>query len=147
MVNKFIQSMTIENYSEIYEMWSSIPGIGLSDSDSKESILRYLERNPNLSFVYYHDYKIVGAILCGHDGRRGYIHHTCVLPEYRGQNIGRILVEKALEELKHQGIDKCHLFVFCDNILGNNFWNRLGWKKRSDLLIYSKSTYFTGERA
>lgn len=131
--------MTIKNYDEIYELWSSIPGIGLSDADSEESIARYLERNPNLSFVYYQNNKIVGTILCGHDGRRGYIHHTCVLPEYRGQGIGKILVQKALEALKNQGINKCHLFVFYDNEAGSAFWSRLGFKKRSDLLIYSKN--------
>ncbi len=136
--NICIQSMTIKNYAEVYEMWNSIPGIGLSDADSEESIARYLERNPNLSFICYVENKIVGAILCGHDGRRGYIHHTCVLPEYRGQNIGKLLVQKSLEELNKQGINKCHIFVFCDNEIGKAFWNRLGWKKRSDILIYSK---------
>ena len=136
--NICIQSMTIKSYAEVYEMWNSIPGIGLSDADSEEAIARYLERNPNLSFICYVENKIIGAILCGHDGRRGYIHHTCVLLEYRGQNIGKILVQKSLEELKNQGINKCHLFVFCDNEIGKDFWNRLGWKKRSDILIYSK---------
>ena len=136
--NICIQPMTIKSYAEVYEMWNSIPGIGLSDADSEESIARYLERNPNLSFICYVGNKIVGAILCGHDGRRGYIHHTCVLPEYRGQNIGKLLVQKALEELNKQGINKCHLFVFYDNEIGKAFWNRLGWKKRSDILIYSK---------
>ncbi|MCM1991846.1 GNAT family N-acetyltransferase [Oceanirhabdus seepicola] len=131
--------MTIKSYAEIYDIWNDIPGIGISDADSEESITRYLERNPNSSFVYYDDNKIVGTILCGHDGRRGYIHHTCVLPEYRSQNIGKILVEKALEALKDEGINKCHLFVFYDNELGNAFWNKIGWKKRSDLLIYSKN--------
>lgn len=140
MLNKSlcIQPMTIEDYAEIYEMWNNTPGVGLSDADSEKSISRYLERNPNLSFVYYKDNKIVGTILCGHDGRRGYIHHTCVLPEYRGQGIGKALVEKALQALKNEGIDKCHLFVFCHNELGNNFWNGLGFEKRSDLYIYSK---------
>ena len=140
MLNKIFhaQPMRIENYAEIYEMWSNIPGIGLSAADSEESIGRYLARNPKLSFIFYQNHKIVGTILCGHDGRRGYIHHTCVLPEYQGQNIGRLLVENALAELKKQGIDKCHLFVFCDNEAGKSFWHRLGWEKRSDLLIYSK---------
>ena len=141
MANKplCLKTMDIRDYTEIYKMWNSIPGVGLSDADSEESIARFLERNPNLSFVCYQDNKIVGTILCGHDGRRGYIYHTCVLPEYRGQGIGIILVEKALEQLKNQSLDKCHLFVFCDNEIGNAFWNKLGWKKRSDLLIYSKN--------
>lgn len=132
--------MTIEAYDEIYSIWCSIPGIGLSNADSRKSIEKYLKRNPNMSFSCYDGNKIVGTILCGHDGRRGYIHHTCVLPEYRGENIGKKLVEKALQVLKNEGIDKCHLFVFCDNDMGKNFWNRLGWKKRSDLLVYSMET-------
>ncbi|WBW97306.1 GNAT family N-acetyltransferase [Oceanirhabdus sp. W0125-5] len=132
------ERMTIKSYGEIYDMWNSIQGIGVSDADSKEAIERYLERNPSSSFVCYEENKLIGTILCGHDGRRGYIHHTCVLPEYRGRNIGKTLVEKALEELKKEGINKCHLFVFYDNELGNGFWNNVGWEKRSDLLIYSK---------
>jgi ribosomal protein S18 acetylase RimI-like enzyme len=134
-----IQPMVIEDYEEVYKLWASIPGIGISDADSRESIAGYLERNPGLSFVCRRDGKIIGSILCGHDGRRGYIYHTCVLPQYHGMKIGSNLVAKALEELKKQKIDKCHLFVFCDNKNGNSFWNTLGWKKRSDLFIYSKN--------
>ena len=137
--NICILPMTIKNYAEVYEIWNSIPGIGLSDADSEEAIARYLDHNPNLSFICYVENKIVGIILCGHDGRRGYIHHASVLPEYRGQNIGNALVQKALGEFQNQGINKCHLFVFYDNEIGNVFWNKQGWKKRSDILIYSKS--------
>lgn len=138
--NLCIKAMTIEAYDKIYSIWCSIPGIGLSNADSKKAIEKYLKRNPNMSFSCYDGNKIVGTILCGHDGRRGYIHHTCVLSEYRGKNIGKKLVEKALEVLKNEGIDKCHLFVFCDNEVGKNFWKRLGWEKRSDLLVYSMET-------
>lgn len=137
--NMHIKPMNIKDYNTIYEMWSSIPGIGLSSADSQSAIEIYLEHNPNLSFVCYDGDKMVGTILCGHDGRRGYIHHTCVLPEYRGGNIGKALVERALQALKEQGIDKCHLFVFHDNVIGNSFWKNVGWKKREDLFIYSKN--------
>ena len=84
------EMMSIESYAEIYDVWNNSSGIGVSDADSKESIEMYLERNPNSSFVCYEENKIIGTILCGHDGRRGYIHHTCVLPEYRGRNIGKV---------------------------------------------------------
>lgn len=134
----YLQPMNIKDYAEIYKMWNSIPGIELSEADSEESIARYLERNPNLSYVYCKDNKIIGTILCGHDGRRGFIHHTCVLPEYQGQSIGRILVKKALEELKNNKIDQCHIFVFHDNEAGHDFWNRMGWVKRTELSICSK---------
>lgn len=134
-----IREMAIYDYPEVYEMWNSTLGVGLSDADSKEAIERYLERNPGLSYICRKNDKIIGSVLCGHDGRRGYIYHTCVLPEYRGQGIGGELVGKALEGLKNQGIDKCHIFVFSDNDAGREFWSKLDWKKRSDLLIYSKA--------
>ncbi|MDT8716865.1 GNAT family N-acetyltransferase [Clostridium sp. 19966] len=133
-----IQSMDIEKYEEVYAMWSSIPGIRLSSADSKSAISSYLKRNPNLSFICADDDKIVGTILCGHDGRRGFIHHTCVLPEYQGQGIGKALVEKALEALKKEEIEKCHLFVVADNEAGNKFWSKMGWDKREDIFNFSK---------
>ncbi|WP_238881906.1 GNAT family N-acetyltransferase [Clostridium sp. YIM B02551] len=134
-----IKELDIKDYEEIYEIWNRIPGIGLSDADSKEAISSYLERNPNLSFVYFIDGKIVGTILCGHDGRRGYIHHACVLPEHQGNGIGKILVNKALDELKKQGINKCHLFALGDNELGKKFWSEVGWTKRNDIATFSKN--------
>lgn len=137
--NMHIEPMDIKDYETIYEMWNNIPGVGLSNADSEVAIERYLKHNPNLSFVYYESDKMVGTILCGHDGRRGYIHHTCVLPKYRGRNIGKVLVESALQGLKEQGIDKCHLFVFQDNVIGNNFWQNMGWEKREDIFMYSKN--------
>ena len=85
-----------------------------------------------------HD-SIIGTILCGHDGRRGYIYHVTVALEYRGRGIGRLLVEKSLERLKVEGINKCHLFVFADNTIGNAFWTASGWTKREDIFVYSKS--------
>ena len=137
--NSLIKQFEIKDYKEIYEMWNRIPGIRLSDADSKEAISNYLERNPNLSYVYCEDDKIVGAVLCGHDGRRGFIHHACVLPEYQGKGIGKFLVNKALDELKNQGINKCHLFALEDNESGKEFWSKVGWTKRNDIVTFSKN--------
>ncbi len=130
--------MSINNYEEIYELWCNIPGLCISCADSKDAIAKYLERNQDMSFVFYIGTKIVGTILCGNDGRRGYIHHACVHPEYQGKGIGKKLVEASLGELKKQGIAKCHLFVLCDNIQGIDFWDRIGWEKRNDIYTYSK---------
>ena len=138
-IKENIRHMRIDNYDDVYKIWDKTPGIGISSADSKEAIKSYLERNPNLSYIYCKDNKIVGTILCGYDGRRGFIHHTCVIPEYQGKGIGKLLVEKALQSLKDKGIDKCHIFVFADNEKGQEFWNKLDWTKRDDILIYSKS--------
>jgi len=132
-----IRKIHIDDYDEIYALWSRMPGMGLSDADSWQNIKRFLIHNKDMSFCYEEDDKIIGTILCGHDGRRGYIYHVTVDMEYRGRGIGRALVEKSLKQLKTEGIDKCHLFVFADNVIGNDFWRSSGWTRREDIFVYS----------
>lgn len=137
--NISIHEMQISDYDEAHKLWSNTPGVGLSDADSQENICKFLLRNRGLSFVCRHENIIIGTILCGHDGRRGYIYHVTVAEKYRGRGIGRMLVEKSLQRLKEEGINKCHLFVFRDNIVGNAFWRAQGWTKREDIFAYSKA--------
>ena len=134
-----IREIHIDDYNGIYALWSRTPGMGLSDADNEQNIKNFLARNKGMSFCYEEDSKIIGTIMCGHDGRRGYIYHVTVAEECRGRGIGRHLVDKSLQKLKENGINKCHLFVFADNIIGNIFWESLGWTKREDIFVYSKS--------
>jgi ribosomal protein S18 acetylase RimI-like enzyme len=133
-----IQPFSINDYEDVLALWQATPGVGLSDADSRASIAAYLDRNPGLSFVARAEGRLVGAVLCGTDGRRGYLHHLAVQPEFRRQGIGQELVERCLAGLKTQGINKCHLFVFAANADGRAFWERTGWKQRTDLEIMSK---------
>jgi ribosomal protein S18 acetylase RimI-like enzyme len=130
-------NLTMADYPEVYALWSGMPGIGLSSADSPESIFAYLERNPGMSFVARQEGKVVGAVLCGHDGRRGYLQHLAVSPEIRTRRIGTTLVEKCLETLGDLGIRRCHIFVYQDNETGLGFWESAGWFRRDDLLIMS----------
>jgi ribosomal protein S18 acetylase RimI-like enzyme len=134
-----IHEMQIGDYDEIYELWRNTSGMGLSNADKKENIQKFLIKNKGLSYVCRHEDKIIGTILCGHDGRRGYIYHMTVAEEHRGRGIGRRLVEISLEGLKSEGINKWHLFVLADNTIGNAFWASTGWNKREDIFVYSKS--------
>jgi len=135
-----MREMKASDYQGIFTLWQDGEGIGLSNADSEANIQRFLARNPALSFVAVHNGRIVGAILCGHDGRRGYIYHLFVAKPHRNKGIGRRLVTKSLERLKEEGIDKCHLFVFARNELGRNFWLNSGWTLREDLVVMSKAT-------
>lgn len=135
-----IKSMTIDDYDELFVMWKNTPNMGLrSLDDSKEGISRFLKRNPNTNFLAYEDNKIVGAILSGHDGRRGYIYHTVVLPEYRGKGIASNLVEAAMEALQKDGITRVCLNVMETNDQGKKFWISKGWEKKDFLGFYSKA--------
>ena len=130
--------MSIGDYDRIVALWKRTTGIGLSDADTKENILRFLERNPGLSFVCESEKKILGTVLCGHDGRRGYIYHLAVDDASRKQGIGKKLMASSLEKLRLQGIAKCHLFLYTDNETAMRFYEKTGWMKRGNLLIYSK---------
>jgi len=133
-----IRPLTMADYPAAYALWQATPGIGLSSADEAAAIARYLERNPGLSFVAYDEEVLVGAVLCGHDGRRGFLHHLAVAPAYRRQGIGRALVQHCLAALAAAGIAKCHLFVFHRNEEALAFWRHLGWVERVELVVFSK---------
>ena len=129
-----IRNMTIDDYDNVYALWLSCKGMGLNDvDDSRQGIQRYLTRNPDTCFVAEEEGKIIGAILCGNDGRRGHISHTAVHPDHRHQGIGKALVDAALDSLKKHDIAKVNLVVFKRNEDGNAFWEALGFTEREDL--------------
>ncbi len=133
-----LREMTIEDYKDVYDLWKNCEGIGLSDADSKEGITRFLERNPGLSFIALDGEEVIGAALCGHDGRRGYIHHLAVKETNRKRGIGKSLVNRCVFALMRIGIAKCHLSVFDDNQGAIEFWKKLGWTQRVELNMMSQ---------
>lgn len=135
--NMKIRVMTIDDYDQVYELWNSIAGFGIrSIDDSREGVERFLLRNPATSVVADQDGKIVGAILCGHDGRRGCFYHVCVAEDYRKMGIGQQMAAFAAKALKEEGINKVSLIAFKSNELGNRFWQELGWTFRDDINYY-----------
>lgn len=132
-----VRTMTIYDYEEVYALWMTIKGFGIrSIDDSKEGVERFLKRNPDTSVVAEEDGKIVGSILCGHDGRRGCLYHVCVHEDYRRHGIGKKMVVYAMEKLKEEKISKVSLIAFTENDIGNAFWNTIGWTERLDLNYY-----------
>lgn len=132
-----IRLMTIDDYENVHALWMTIKGFAIrSIDDSKEGVKRFLRRNPSTSVVAEEDGKIVGAILCGHDGRRGCLYHVCVHPDYRLRGIGKSMVVFCMNALKDEHISKVSLIAFAANDIGNAFWKTIGWTKREDLNYY-----------
>ncbi|MDE7291419.1 MAG: GNAT family N-acetyltransferase [Treponemataceae bacterium] len=135
-----IRKMKIEDYEAVWRLWLSCKGMGLNSvDDSREGIEKFLRRNPETCFVAEMDDKIVGVILAGNDGRRGYIYHTAVSPEQRRQGIAQKLVDAVLAAFENIGITKVALVVFERNADGNAFWEKLGFSAREDLVYRNKS--------
>ena len=132
-----IRSMSIDDYEAVISLMSNTPGISLRDADSRQATLRYLERNPGLSFVALAGTGLCGCAMSGHDGRRGYLQHVVVLPEYRRQGIAQKMVGHCLQALYDIGIGKCHLDVFKTNEAAARHWANRGWQLRQDTDRYS----------
>ena len=108
-----IRGMRISDYDEVYSLWRSLAGMGLNDADdSKDGIGRFLDRNPETCFVAEEDGKIIGAVIAGNDGRRGYIYHMAVSKEHRRQKLGTKLLDACLGAFRRLGIIKSALVVF-----------------------------------
>ena len=132
-----IRPMTMDDFEQVHSLWMEISGFGIrSIDDSKEGVERFIRRNPTTSMVAEMDGRIVGAILCGHDGRQGCLYHVCVDASYRQHGIGRKLVAKAIEALKAEQINKVYLIAFTRNEGGNAFWKKVGWQCQDDRNYY-----------
>lgn len=136
-INIVVREMQLGDYEGVYALWKTIKGFGIrSIDDSREGVERFIKRNPTTSIVAEADGKIVGAILCGHDGRRGCFYHVCVHEEYRKHGIGKQMAVEAMRALQREHINKVCLIAFKSNEVGNHFWKSVGWTFREDLNYY-----------
>lgn len=139
-----IRSMSIDDYSAVHALWVSTPGVGLSESDTRAGTDAFLQRNPGMSAIAVAEGELVGAVLCGHDGRRGYLHHLAVAESWRKRGIARQLLAWSFGALSLHGIPKCNILLFSDNAGGAAFWKHNGWSSRTDLQILQKAVTPSG---
>jgi ribosomal protein S18 acetylase RimI-like enzyme len=127
-----IRSMSLDDYERVYHLWSTSEGMSLDEDDSRDGIASYLRRNPGLCFVALDGKEIVGAVLCGHEGRRGILRHLAVSPDYRKKGIATSLIRACFGALSADGIKKCNIFVMDDNGAGLKFWEYIGFYRLDD---------------
>ncbi|HEX2971148.1 MAG TPA: GNAT family N-acetyltransferase [Tepidisphaeraceae bacterium] len=133
-----IAEMSIADYDEVMSFWRDQEGLGLNDSDSRGQIAAFLERNRGMSYVIRDQGCVVAAVLCGHDGRRGSLHHLAVASSHRKRGLGRLLVQRCLDRLREEGIQKCNIFLFATNEEGQQFWRAIGYRERGDLRLLQR---------
>ena len=132
-----IRVMTPDDYDKVYKLWLSIKGFGIrSIDDSRVGVERFLRRNPTTSVVAEQNGRIVGSIMCGHDGRTGCFYHVCVAKDYRNHGVGHRMAQDCMKALLEEGINKVSLIAFKSNEVGNAFWQGVGWTKRDDINYY-----------
>lgn len=128
------------DYDDVIAFWKAQEGVGLNEGDDREGTALYLARNPGMSLIVRDGVSVVGAVLCGHDGRRGYLNHLAVAASHRNRGIGKLLVRTCLQKLEQAGIQKCNVFLYTDNARGEQFWRRLGFANRNDLKMMQRLT-------
>ncbi|HUV09108.1 MAG TPA: GNAT family N-acetyltransferase [Spirochaetia bacterium] len=133
-----VTELAIQDYDEVRDLWSRTEGIGLSSADTKEGFGMFLERNPGLSLALRHRGRVVGTVMVGHDGRRGYLYHLVVEPEHRGNGWAKKMVARGLAGLRALNIRKCHVFIFRSNLSGKGFWKSIDWVEREDIRVFSR---------
>jgi ribosomal protein S18 acetylase RimI-like enzyme len=139
-----IRAMTADDYALVIGLWRRTEGMGLGESDTEQATAAYLRRNAGMSAVCLSEGgDLIGAVLCGHDGRSGYLHHLAVDPTHRLQGVAAQLLEYCFERLHEAGIQKCKIFLYRDNLSGASFWNHNGWSPLRELLVLQKATSST----
>jgi N-acetylglutamate synthase len=128
--------MRVEDYDEVLALWNACEGVRANETT--EELERILERNPGLSSVIRRGSELAAAVLCCHDGRRGYLYHLGVAPQFRKLGLGRLIVEHSLAKLKKAGISRCSIFLIVNNETGEAFWKRVGWRERKDLKVLAR---------
>lgn len=132
------REFTIDDYDAAIELWTRLEGLDVAEGDDRETIGRFLERNPGLSRVAVSESKVIGAVLCGHDGRRGYVYHLAVDPTFHERGIGRRLIEECLAGLRRAGLQRANILVAKDNPRGLEFWRRTGWEDLPEAAAFGR---------
>jgi N-acetylglutamate synthase len=136
-----LRPMTIDDHAQVLTLMAQTPGIVVRDADGLQATQRYLARNPGLSWVAEaasgHGTTVVGCLMAGHDGRRGYLQHLVVHPSHRGQGVARRMLSQVLDSLQAEGIHKAHVDVLVSHPDGASFWAAMGWPLRTDIARYS----------
>ena len=133
------REFVMADYDGALALWMAEEAcIEICEGDSREEVAEYLKRNPGLSRVAESGGIIAGAVLCGHDGRRGWIYHLAVAPAFRGKGVGKLLIDDCLDGLRKAGLKRAIILVAGDNPGGREFWLRNGWEEITGAIPMSR---------
>ena len=131
-----IECFTMQYYHEIIDLWKR-SGIGVSSSDTRNEIERMLKRNPDLFLIGKENEKVIAVVMGAFDGRRGYLHHLAIDPDYQKKKYGKMMMDELIEKFHKKKVHKIHLFIEKDNKDVVDFYRKLGWEVRDDLIMMS----------
>lgn len=126
-----VRAMTEADIHAALDLWSVTEGVEIAEGDSPAKIARYLTRNPGLSSVALDGTRLIAAVMCGHDGRRGFVYHLAVAADRRGRGVARQILKRSVDALRNEGIGRALLLVDSSNSAGQQFWLKESWEDMS----------------
>jgi len=127
-----IRRFAVEDADAVAGLWAVAFPNDPPRNDPLQMIARKIARDPELFWVAVDgaaDGEVVGAVMAGYDGARGWICHLAVTPPRRGEGIAKSLVLHAIGELKALGCPKVNLQVRGSNTGVIAFYEGLGWQE------------------
>jgi len=134
-----LREFKLSDWEDAWQLWEAQIKEGNDASWKKEKVDSFLKRNPELSLVAIIDGKLSATVMCGFDGRRGYVYHLAVADVNKRKGIGTALMKLAVAKLKAVGAGKIHLMVFMENECAKKFYHKLGFHDRDDVVLMSNS--------
>ena len=131
-----IELFTMRYYHDIIDLWKR-SGIEVSSSDTQDEIAKILKRNSDLFLIGKEDGKVVAVVIGAFDGRRGYVHHLAIDPDYQKKRYGKMMMDELIERFRKKKVHKVHLFIEKHNKEVVAFYKELGWDIRNDLIMMS----------
>jgi len=131
-----IENFSLQFYEDVVIIWKKT-GISITSSDTKKEVNVMLNKNPDLCLIAKIDEKVIGVVMGGFDGRRGYVHHLAIDPEYQRKGYGKLLMDELTERFQKKRVHKVHHFIEKHNKDVINFYRKLGWEIRNDLVMMS----------
>ena len=134
-----LREFDLSDWNAAWNLWEKELGKSNDESWQKDKVEAFLRHNPGLSFAAEIDGKLSGTVMCGFDGRRGYIYHLAVTESEKRKGIGSALIKLAMAKLKDAGADKVHLMIFVENACALAFYNKMGFQNREDITLMSST--------
>ncbi|MFO7626828.1 MAG: GNAT family N-acetyltransferase [Candidatus Fermentibacteraceae bacterium] len=139
-----IRAMSSRDHGELIRLWSSFPGNAITGADSRDEFDAFLTKNGSFCFTACEQDAVVGSVMAGSDGRRGYVYHLAVKTDHQRKGLGGALMRRVEDALSKAGLEKIHLFIFSDNP-AVAFYEKSGWHVRNDITVMSRVLGIPGE--
>ena len=132
-----LREFTMADYEAVDGLWRRA-GLWMRPSDKADRVALKLTRDPDLFLVALAGHRIVGVTMGGWDGRRAYVYHLAVEPEWQRRGVASRLMDELEERFRAKGALKAKLQIVQGNDASAAFFGARGYRLESDCLPWGR---------